>query len=179
MYLCAQKNNKMGRIFLIGYMGTGKTTLGKMLAKRLEMQFVDLDGYIERRFFKTIAQIFEEKGEEGFRKIEQAMLLEIADFENTIIAVGGGTPCFFDNMRVMNEKGLTVYLKTSPEALYKTLLKARMKRPLIKDKTDEELLAFVGESLAKREDFYARAQATMNAEDDMERNMQLIAALMP
>ena len=168
----------MNRIFLIGYMGTGKTTFGRQLATRLNMPFVDLDAYIEQRFFKSVSQIFEEKGEEGFRKIEQAILQEIADFENTIIAVGGGTPCFFDNMQVMNEKGLTVYLKTSPETLCKTLSKAKAKRPLIKNKSNEELLAFIKENLAKREGFYTQAQATINAEDDMEKNVQQVAAFL-
>ena len=172
------QKNKMSRIFLIGYMGAGKTTVGKLLATRLNMPFIDLDAYIEQRFFKTVSQIFEEKGEDGFRKIEQAMLREITDFEDTILAVGGGTPCFFDNMQVMNEKGLTVYLKTSPEMLCKTLSKAKTKRPLIANKTDEELLAFIEENLAKREFFYTQAQAIVSTENDIKNIVEEICGLL-
>ena len=168
----------MSNIFLIGYMGTGKTTLGRLLSKRLDMPFVDLDAYIEGRFFKTVSQIFEEKGEDGFRQIEQAMLQETADFDNTIVAVGGGTPCFFDNMQVMNEKGLTFFLKTSPETLCKTLSKAKTKRPLIKDKSDEELFVFIKENLIKREFFYSQAQFTVDMENNIENIVEEICRLL-
>ena len=93
----------MKRIFLIGYMGAGKTTVGKVLAGLLNLSFIDLDYYIERRYHKTVSQLFAEKGEEVFRSIERNMLHEVADFENVLVSVGGGTPCFFENMEVMNE----------------------------------------------------------------------------
>ncbi|MDR0872923.1 MAG: shikimate kinase [Prevotellaceae bacterium] len=168
----------MKSIFLIGYMGTGKTTLGKLLSARLGMPFVDLDAYIEKRFFKSIAQVFEERGEDGFRKTEAAMLRETVDFENTIVATGGGTPCFFDNMALMNERGVTIYLQTSPETLCETLAKAKSKRPLIADKTDEELLAFIKENVAKREAFYTQARFTVNMESDIENIVQGIVELL-
>ena len=98
----------MTRIIIIGYMGAGKTTVGKALAKELGMTFYDLDWYIESRMRKTIPQIFEEKGEEGFRKIENTMLHEVAEFEDVILSCGGGTPCFFDNMEYLNRQGHTV-----------------------------------------------------------------------
>ena len=101
----------MRRIFLIGYMGAGKTTIGKVLAKELGMQFYDLDWYIEGRMHKTIPQIFAERGEEGFRQIEHNMLHEVAEFEDVIISCGGGTPCFFDNIDYLNQQGDVVYLK--------------------------------------------------------------------
>ena len=88
----------MVRIFLIGYMGTGKTTAGREIAKVLNLTFYDLDHYIEARFQKTISQIFEQEGEDKFREIESSMLKEVGEFENVVIATGGGTPCFFDNM---------------------------------------------------------------------------------
>jgi shikimate kinase len=156
-------------IFLIGYMGAGKSTLGKKLAKRLEMNFIDLDSYIEQRFFKTISQLFEEKGESGFREIEKSALAEVAEFENAIIATGGGTPCFFDNIELMNKKGLTVYLHWLPEKLLQNLTKGKTKRPLIKDKTDKELLRFIKENLLKREPFYCQAKLTINPEEDIEK----------
>ena len=108
----------MRRIIIIGYMGAGKTTVGKALSKELNIPFYDLDWYIESRMRKTVPQIFAERGEEGFRKIEHNMLHEVAEFENVIISCGGGTPCFYDNMEYMNAQGDTVYLKASPEVLY-------------------------------------------------------------
>ena len=98
------KTAKMLRIILIGYMGAGKTTVGKALAKELGIPFYDLDWYIESRMRKKVSQIFAEKGEEGFRKIEHNMLHEVAEFENVVISCGGGTPCFFDNMDYMNQQ---------------------------------------------------------------------------
>ena len=99
----------MTRIILIGYMGAGKTTIGKALSKELGVIFYDLDWYIESRMRKSVAQIFAERGEEGFRKIEYNMLHEVAEFENVIISCGGGTPCFFDNMDYLNQQGKVVY----------------------------------------------------------------------
>ena len=96
----------MKRIILIGYMGAGKTTIGKALSKELGATFYDLDWYIESRMRKTVAQIFAERGEEGFRKMEYNMLHEVAEFENVIISCGGGTPCFFDNMDYLNQQGI-------------------------------------------------------------------------
>ena len=101
----------MKSIIIIGYMGAGKTTVGKALAKELGVMFYDLDWYIETRMHKTVKEIFDEKGEEGFRFIEHNMLHEVAEFENVVVSCGGGTPCFFDNMDYMNQLGTTVYLK--------------------------------------------------------------------
>ena len=152
----------MQPIFLIGYMGSGKTTLGKALAKAMNKDFIDLDHYIEGRFHATVKQIFSEHGEDGFRDIERRMLQEVADFEDVIVACGGGTPCYFDNMEYMRTHGLTIYLTTPPErlALRLALPGSRAKRPLIAGKSDEELLDFVNEALAKREPFYNKAQMT-------------------
>ncbi len=146
------------RILLIGYMGAGKTTLGKALSDRLHLPFYDLDWYIENRMHKTVKQLFDEKGEEGFRKIEQAMLHEVAEFENVIISCGGGTPCFFDNMDYMNKQGETIYLKASPEVLYEHLRMGKTVRPLLLGKTEEEVKRFIGEQLKIREPFYLKAK---------------------
>lgn len=152
----------MKRIILIGYMGAGKTTIGKALSKELGIIFYDLDWYIESRMRKTVSQIFAERGEEGFRKIEHNMLHEVAEFENVIISCGGGTPCFFDNMDYLNEQGQVVYLKATPEVLYKHLLMAKVERPLLKGKSHEELIAFIKEQLEKREPFYSKARYTLD-----------------
>lgn len=143
-------------------MGAGKTTVGKELSKDLGIQFYDLDWYIESRMRKTVAQIFAEKGEEGFRKVERNMLHEVAEFENVIISCGGGTPCFFDNMDYLNEQGETIYLKADPEVLYKHLLMGKVERPLLKNKTPEELIAFIREQLERREPFYSKAKYTLD-----------------
>ena len=152
----------MKRIVLIGYMGSGKTTVGKALAKEIGLPFYDLDWYIESRMRKTVSEIFAERGEEGFRKIEYNMLHEVAEFEDVIISCGGGTPCFFDNMDYLNQQGQVVYLKADPEVLYKHLMMAKVERPLIKGKSHEELLTFIREQLEKREPFYTKARYTLD-----------------
>jgi shikimate kinase len=162
----------MTRIFLTGYMGAGKTTLGRALAAEMGIPFIDLDHYIEKRHCKTIAQLFAEKGEEGFREIERRMLHEVGEFEDVIISTGGGTPCFFDNIEYMNAQGTTVYLDVPVERLHIRLGIARSKRPLIKDKNDEELMAFIIEQLAKRAPHYSKAQYRFKA-DRLEDTMQV------
>ena len=152
----------MTRIILIGYMGAGKTTIGKALSKELGIIFYDLDWYIESRMRKTVSEIFAERGEEGFRQIEYNMLHEVAEFEDVIISCGGGTPCFFDNMDYLNQQGQVVYLKAEPEVLYKHLQMAKVERPLLKGKSKEELLTFIKEQLEKREPFYTKARYTLD-----------------
>ena len=143
-------------------MGAGKTTVGKALSKAMGLQFYDLDWYIESRMRKTVAQIFAERGEEGFRQIERNMLHEVAEFEDVILSCGGGTPCFFDNMDYMNGQGETIYLKADPEVLYKHLLMGKIERPLLKNKTPEQLIDFIKEQLEKREPFYTKAKHVLD-----------------
>ena len=152
----------MTRIFLIGYMGSGKTTYGKQIAQRMNWQFLDLDHYIESRHRKTIERLFEEKGEAGFREIEHQLLNEIADFENVVIATGGGAPCFFDNMELMNRKGLTVFFDLQPEELLGNLRMSNVKRPLIQGKSDEELLRLIPQMLENRNPYYKKAKLHVN-----------------
>lgn len=148
----------MQRIILIGYMGAGKTTVGRELAKELGLMFYDLDWYITSRMRRTVAQLFEEHGEEGFRQIERNMLHEVAEFENIVLSCGGGTPCFFDNMDYMNRMGDTVYLKATPEVLYAHLKMGKGVRPLLLNKTPEQVEAFVKTQLKEREQFYNKAK---------------------
>ena len=147
----------MIRIILIGYMGAGKTTIGKTLAKQLGVPFYDLDWYIETRMRKKVKQMFDERGEEGFRIIEKNMLHEAAEFENVVIACGGGTPCFFDNMEYMVGQGDVVYLRGTPEVLFRHLKMGKGVRPLLLGKNDEELLEYIRENVRKREEFYTKA----------------------
>ena len=161
----------MRRIIIIGYMGAGKTTVGKTLAQELNLPFYDLDWYIESRMRKTVKEIFDERGEEGFRLIEHNLLHEVAEFEDVIISCGGGVPCFYDNMDYMNQKGDTVYLKATPEVLYGHLKMGKSVRPLLQNKTSEEVEEFIKEQLQVREPFYSKAKYTLdvNLMDDYDK----------
>lgn len=157
----------MKRIFLVGYMGAGKTTIGKVLSKMAGLTFIDLDYYIEGRFRKTVSQLFAERGEEGFRTIEHNMLHEVAEFEDVLVSTGGGTPCFFDNMAFMRQQGTTIYLQVSVEELAKRLELCKQTRPVLRNRSGEELSAFIAESLAARAPFYEQAQIVFNADQLM------------
>lgn len=173
----------MNRIFLIGYMGAGKSTMGKWLAQVMNLEFIDLDNFIEARQHKTVKEIFAEIGEEGFRQLERRSLEEVSQYENVIISLGGGTPCFFDNMEVVNRAGKSVYLKPSEEVLLKRLSKGKHKRPLLAQKTDEEILQFMREQLAWREPYYLKAHITFEASHlenkaEIVHNAEKLAALL-
>ncbi|MBQ5663239.1 MAG: shikimate kinase [Bacteroidaceae bacterium] len=154
----------MTRIILIGFMGSGKTTLGRALAKALGLTFIDLDNYIELRYCKSINQIFAERGEDGFRNIERTLLHEVCEFEDVIISSGGGTPCFFDNIDYMNAQGTTIYLQVPNDRLLTRLKIARNRRPLLKDKNDEEIEQFIAEQIQRREPFYTKADHAFTAD---------------
>jgi len=151
----------MTRIILIGYMGAGKTTIGKVLAREMGLEFYDLDNYIEDRFHQKIPEIFAEKGEAGFRDIERKMLHEVAEFENIVLSCGGGTPCFFDNMDYMNTRGETIFLDAQPAVLKEHLMMGKTVRPLIQGKSSEELIAYIEDSLQKRLPYYRKAKHTL------------------
>ena len=155
----------MRRIFLIGYMASGKTTVGKQLAKALGWQFVDLDVFIENRYRMNISEIFAKQGESAFREIERNALREVSIFEDVVISTGGGSPCFFDNMEVMKNAGQTVYLNVSVDELARRLNTGKTKRPLVKDKNPEELKIFIAENLKKREPYYQQASRIVDAGD--------------
>lgn len=151
-------------LFLIGYMGVGKSTIGKALSKKLNIGLVDLDKYIENRYRKTIRELFDEKGEDAFRKIEQNALHEVARFENVIIATGGGTPCFFNNMEIMNRYGTTIYIKANVDELVARLLASKNIRPIIHGKLPKELITFVKKHLSERAHYYQKATITFETE---------------
>lgn len=157
----------MNRIFLIGYMGCGKTTVGKQLAEKLGYRFIDMDQHLEERQFKSVSQIFAEQGEDEFRKLEQKCLHEVAEFEDTIISTGGGAPCFFNNIEHMNSHGLTVYLKMTAEELAVRLESLKQNtRPLIAGKNGIELRDFIANGISKREAFYKKASLVVNANNE-------------
>ena len=155
----------MTRIFLIGYMGAGKTTLGKALAREMNLSFIDLDWHIEGRFHKTVSEVFAERGEDGFRELERQMLHEVAEFEDVIISTG-------DNMDFMCEHGSTVFLNASQDTLLRRLKAAKQSRPLLRDKSDEELMDFIRNALEVRLPYYIRAEYVVPA-DELETREQI------
>lgn len=148
----------MVRVFLMGFMGAGKTTLGKALAKDLGVSFIDLDQYIESRFMKSVTQIFASRGEQGFREIESRLLREVGEFDDVIVSCGGSTPLIGDNMEYMLQHGQTVYLKCNNDTLLRRLKAARSQRPLIASKNDQELALFIVSETARREPGYLKAE---------------------
>jgi shikimate kinase len=155
----------MSKIFLIGYMGSGKSTVGKKLAAKIGYEFIDLDKFIESEYKQTIPEIFATKGEKEFRAMEHNALKKLIEKNNLVIACGGGTPCYYENIELMNNNGVTVYIKMSADMLVSRLINAKVKRPLIENKTEKELHAFVNRQLEKREDIYHQAQYTVKGKD--------------
>ncbi len=157
----------MKPVFLIGYMGCGKTTLGEVLAQQMGVPFIDLDEYIERQQGMTIVEIFASEGEERFRQLETAALGEVAAMDGVIIACGGGTPCHGNNMTLMNEMGVTVWLTTSPERITARLLlpEQRVKRPKFNDLPDEAFLPLVQRELERRSPYYNQASLQFDSTD--------------
>jgi shikimate kinase len=163
------------RIFLIGFMGSGKSTLGSRLARKIGYEYVDMDHLIEETAGMTVPGIFSEHGEEVFRKWEHDILLELCQRERVVVSTGGGAPCHGDMISVMNEHGATVYLKLSPSALKDRLLQSKTERPLIKGKTESELQEFITELLNKRKVFYEQSTITIEGIDlDVEKIIVLL-----
>ena len=166
------------RFFLTGYMGSGKSTLGKRLARRSGLAFLDLDEYFEQKFRTSISLFFERFGEASFRKLEHEVLKEVIDqFENAVISTGGGTPCFYGNMDIMNQNGVTIYLKLPAAVLASRLSNSpfRYKRPKLKGLDKNTLLETVQENLIEREVFYNQSKVVINAFNlDLEEVLALI-----
>ena len=154
------------RIFLLGFMGSGKSFSGKRLAEKFGMSFIDFDDYIEEQEGRTIREIFEQEGEPYFRKVEKECLHEMGEKNMTIISTGGGTPCFFDNMEWMNENGITVFLDTSVEILTNRLLDEMQKRPLLKGFSREGLKIFIKKKLEERNPFYHQTQILYHQKEE-------------
>lgn len=144
-------------VYIIGFMGSGKTTAGKRLASLLGWSFIDLDKKIEEHTGKKIPEIFSQNGENYFRGIEAQLLRKLKSSSSTVISTGGGTPCYGDNMDFLTENGLTVYLKLTPAELKSRLSESKSERPLIKNLDQENLKTFIEEKLADREKWYSRS----------------------
>ncbi len=149
--------------FLNGFMGSGKTHWGKIWASNYKLGFLDLDEAIEIGERKSVVDIFESKGETYFRQAESDKLKECIDIKNTIVACGGGTPCFNDNIQWMNENGITIYIKCSAEEILRRLIKGQQQRPLIKKLNQAELLFFIQQKLKEREPFYNRSNIILDS----------------
>lgn len=145
------------RVFLIGFMGSGKSYTGRRLANGAAVPFFDLDEWIESREGRSIRSIFEEEGEPYFRERERDALREMARFRDAVISCGGGTPCFHDNMSWMNRQGVTIYLRAPAEVLARRLAREQEKRPLLKGLNQESLLSFIRSKLEEREPFYLKS----------------------
>jgi shikimate kinase len=152
-------------IYIIGFMGSGKSTAGKKLASHLGWSFIDLDNKIEEYTGKSIPEIFSQRGEDYFRKIEAQLLRKIESGVDIVISTGGGAPCHNDNMNFMIKTGLTIYLKLTPSELKSRLSGSKEERPLIKDLDQDELLSFIEEKLAVREEFYDKSDITVEGID--------------
>lgn len=149
-------------VFLIGYMGSGKSTAGKKLAKLLDYGFADLDDHIEKRSGRRIADIFAIEGEEEFRRLERLYLEKLCNLEDHVIATGGGTPCFGKNMELMKRSGKVVYIKMTASALAKRLSQKDNTRPLLKNTGNKSLENFIEEHLAQREKYYGQADVAVS-----------------
>lgn len=161
-------------LFLIGFMGCGKTTLGKKLALQLGYQFIDMDREIEGEIGMTISQYFDQFGEDEFRKVESRVLKQKGQQDKSVIATGGGSPCFFDNMEWMNGNGTTIYISLSPNTLAKRLEKATEKRPVLNNLRGQDLEDFITDKLATREDYYKQAELIVDGIDLFADKMMII-----
>lgn len=163
-------------MFLVGYMACGKTTFGRALAKRMGRVFYDLDFCIEQRHRRSVAQLFAERGEEGFRRLESAMLREAGEYEGAVIACGGGTPCRPENMDYMLGRGLVVHLRASDGRLLERLRRNRSRRPLVASVPDDRLAEFVAVHMGERLPHYSRAHVTLGS-DMLESHSEIAATV--
>lgn len=165
----------MNCIYLVGYMGAGKTTAAKRLAHRLGWEHYDTDALFEEKYHISVDDFFHKYDEALFRKLESQILQSTENLENAVISTGGGTPCFNDNMTWMNGHGMTVFLKISPQTAVSRIMLSKKKRPLAAGKTEAELATFVEKHYGARMSFYEQAQHVVKGEDlDIEALLALL-----
>jgi shikimate kinase len=153
------------RVYLIGYMSSGKTRFGMELGEKTGYRFIDTDGLFEERYRISILDFFKKYNEESFRKIEKELLLETLTYQDAIIATGGGTPCFFNNIDIIKRNGISIYLKMDINSLVNRLAIVRKKRPLLQNRTVSDLESYIRIQIAERELFYSQADFTVDAEN--------------
>jgi shikimate kinase len=151
------------RIFLVGFMGAGKSVVGRRLAKSLNLSFYDLDEEIESHYKMSVSAIFQKYDETCFRKLETSVLESFSSKDDFVLSCGGGTPCFGENMALMNSIGTTIYIKLPTDELVGRISSSYHKRPLTDGKSDEDLASYVDAMLKKREPFYSMAKITVDA----------------
>ena len=165
----------MDRIYIVGYMGAGKTTAARRLAQRMGWEVVDTDALFEEKYKISVNDFFNKYDEPLYRKLESEVLKATESLDHVVVSTGGGTACFFDNMDWMNQHGLTVFLRISPQAAVDRVIHSRHKRPLVEGKSEEELTEFVNQHYASRLPFYEQARITVKSEDfDIESLMEAI-----
>lgn len=170
----------MNKIILIGFMGCGKSTLGKKLANRLNIPFIDSDKEIENIHKKSIGEIFGEHGESGFREMELEFIDSLESKDSFVLATGGGMPCFNNAMMRLNEIGGTFYLERSAKELAHRLTHAKSKRPLIDGLSDDDLLEFIEDKLDQRKEYYKKASVVLSREEQQPEELEkLIQLLLP
>ncbi|MBN1119171.1 MAG: shikimate kinase [Bacteroidales bacterium] len=153
------------RLFIIGYKNCGKTTIGKKVANRLNLEFIDLDEVIEKKENKTIPELYSEIGDEKFRILEWKALKDVIKKDNIVVSTGGGAPCHCDNMNLMEEHGDVIYIHLDSDTLVSRLKRATKDRPIVLNKTDEELREYVLNQRNNCEHHYARAKYTVEGKD--------------
>ncbi len=155
----------MDRIYIVGYMGAGKTTAARRLAQRMGWEVVDTDALFEEKYKISVNDFFNKYDEPLYRKLESEVLKATESLDHVVVSTGGGTACFFDNMDWMNQHGLTVFLRISPQAAVDRVIHSRHKRPLVEGKSEEELTEFVNQHYASRLPFYEQARIIVKSED--------------
>lgn len=165
------------RIFMIGFMGCGKSTLGRLLADAIGYQFVDTDQLIEEKCGCSVTQIFAEKGENAFRQMERETLENLVKQQQIVVATGGGMACSQQNIETMNAAGTTIYLQASVENLADWLKVERKKRPLIAQLSDEQLCKYVAETLTEREKFYRQATITIQVDQNYTTDNEMVSRI--
>ena len=153
------------RVFLVGYMGSGKSRWGKMIARHYDWDFIDLDALIEESEQMSIPEIFATYNESGFRERERNALLSVSSINNVIVATGGGAPCYGNNMEIMNEIGETLYIEGTPELLRERILNSKTERPLVKNYSPVELLEYIKNHLQTRLPYYTRSKYQITTGD--------------
>ncbi|MBO4614160.1 MAG: shikimate kinase [Bacteroidales bacterium] len=167
------------RIFLVGFMGAGKSVIGRRLAKSLNISFYDLDEEIESRYKMSVTSIFQKYDEACFRKLETTVLESFSEKDNYVLSCGGGTPCFGNNMALLNSLGTTIYIKLPAEKLAGRIANSFHKRPLTEGKSEAELASYVRETLNVREPFYSMAQITVaGSETDKDELVEKIVRIL-